>query len=99
MTDSSLPDGAESVKPFAPDYSPAAEAPALPVEAWETPEAARLAEMEELSGQDEALRLGMEELEARGAADADEMAAARMESGDTGALGHEVLDCIWTVEV
>uniref|UniRef100_UPI00262B8CDF MuF-C-terminal domain-containing protein n=1 Tax=uncultured Desulfovibrio sp. TaxID=167968 RepID=UPI00262B8CDF len=55
MTDSSLPDGAESVKPFAPDYSPAAEAPALPVEAWETPEAARLAEMEELAGQDEAL--------------------------------------------
>lgn len=99
MTDSSLPDGAESVKPFAPDYSPAAEAPALPVEAWETPEAARLAEMEELAGQDEALRLGMEELEARGAADADEMDAARLESGDTGALGHEVLDCVWTVEV
>ncbi|HJA78945.1 MAG TPA: hypothetical protein H9784_05155 [Candidatus Desulfovibrio intestinavium] len=99
MTDSSMPDGAESVKPFAPDYSPAAEAPVLPVETWETPEAARLAEMEELAGQDEALRLGMEELEARGAADADDIAAARTENGDTGALGHEVMDCAWTVEV
>ena len=47
----------------------------------------------------EALRLGMEELEARGAADADDIAAARTENGDTGALGHEVMDCAWTVEV
>lgn len=89
----------EELPPFSPDYSPAAEAPALPVETWETPEAARLAEMEELAGQDEALRLGMEELEARGAADADDIAAARTENGDTGALGHEVMDCAWTVEV
>ena len=41
-----------------------------------TPDEARRAESQALANQDEALRQGMEELEARGAADAEELAAA-----------------------
>ena len=74
----------EELPPFSPDYSPAAEAPGLP---RVTPSAAGLVERDEQDKQDEALRLGMEELEALGAADADEIVAARTESGHTGALG------------
>ena len=63
-----------------------------------TPDEARRAESQALANQDEALRQGMEELEARGAADAEELAAARTDAESTEALGRETLNCAWTVE-
>mgnify|MGYP000933511444 FL=1 len=63
-----------------------------------TPDEARRAESQALANQDEALRQGMEELEARGAADAEELAAARTDAESTEALGREALNCAWTVE-
>ena len=39
-----------------------------------------------------------DELEARGAADAEDLASARTDAESTEALGRETLNCAWTVE-
>lgn len=95
MTDSSLPVTSSPVNRPAPDFSTAPEPPAPPRMA---PNEARRAEIEALARQDEALRQGMDELEARGAADAGELAGARTDAESTEALGRETLNCAWTAE-
>ena len=86
---------AEGLDRPAPDFSTAPEPPAPPRMA---PNEARRAEIEALARQDEALRQGMDELEARGAADAGELAGARTDAESTEALGRETLNCAWTAE-
>ena len=85
----------EDMDGLSPDFSTAAEPPAPP---RMTPDEARRTETEALAGQDEALRQSIDELEARGAADAEELAAARTDAESTEALGRETLNCAWTVE-
>ena len=94
-TDSSLPETAAPVKRPAPDVSTAAEPPAPP---RMTPDAALRAEAEAPAGQDEALRQDMDDLEARGAADAGEVAASRTNAESSEALGREALNSAWAVE-
>lgn len=85
----------EDMDGLSPDFSTAAEPPAPP---RMTPDEARRAESQALANQDEALRQGLDELEARGAADAEELAGARTDAESTEALGREALNCAWTVE-
>ena len=85
----------EDMDGLSPDFSTAAEPPAPP---RMTPDEARRAESQALANQDEALRQGLDELEARGAADAEELAGARTDAESTEALGRETLNCAWTVE-
>lgn len=85
----------EDMDGLSPDFSTAAEPPAPP---RMTPDEARRAESQALANQDEALRQGLDELEARGAADAEELASARTDAESTEALGRETLNCAWTVE-
>ena len=85
----------EDIDGLSPDFSTAPEPPAPP---RMTPEAARRAESRALVGQDEALRQIIDDLEARGAADAEDLVSARTDAESTEALGRETLDCAWTVE-
>ncbi len=85
----------EDMDGLSPDFSTAAEPPAPP---RMTPDEARRTESQALANQDEALRQGLDELEARGAADAEELASARTDAESTEALGRETLNCAWTVE-
>ena len=85
----------EDMDGLSPDFSTAVEPPAPP---RMTPDEARRAESQALANQDEALRQGLDELEARGAADAEELAGARTDAESTEALGRETLNCAWTVE-
>ena len=85
----------EDMDGLSPDFSTAAEPPAPP---RMTPDEARRAESQALANQDEALRQGLDELEARGAADAEELTGARTDAESTEALGREALNCAWTVE-
>ena len=94
-TDSSLPETAAPVHRPAPDFSTAAEPPAPPLR---TPDEARRAEAEALANQDEALRQDMDDLEARGAADAEDVAASRTDAESSEAIGRETLNCAWAVE-
>lgn len=95
MTDSSLPDAAAPVNRPAPDFSTAAESPAP---ARLTPDEARRTETEALHRQDEALRQGMNDLEAQGRADTGELTTARTDAESSEAFGRETLGCAWTVE-
>ncbi|MCI7569254.1 MAG: hypothetical protein MSH25_07830 [Desulfovibrio sp.] len=94
-TDSSLPDTAAPVNRPVPDFSTAAEPSAPP---RLTPDEARRAEAETPAGRDEALRQDMDDLEARGAADAGEVAASRTNAESSEALGREALNSAWAVE-
>ena len=89
MTDFSLPDTAAPVNRPVPDFSTAAEPPAPP---RLTPDEARRAEAEAPAGQDEALRQDMDDLEARGAADAEDVAASRTDAESSEAIGRETLN-------
>ncbi len=85
----------EDMDGLSPDFSTAAEPPAPP---RLTPDEARRAEAEAPAGQDEALRQDMDDLEARGAADAGEVAASRTNAESSEALGREALNSAWAVE-
>ena len=85
----------EEMDGLSPDFSTAAEPPAPPLR---TPDEARRAEAEALANQDEALRQDMDDLEARGAADAEDVAASRTDAESSEAIGRETLNCAWAVE-
>ena len=85
----------ENMDGLSPDFSTAAEPTAPPLQ---TPDEARRAEAEALANQDEALRQDMDDLEARGAADAEDVAASRTDAESSEAIGRETLNCAWAVE-